>query len=420
MKEDYKIIKEKNGLTIAKKNMPHSAVVAINVLVKVGSRHENAELNGISHVIEHMCFKGTKNHDALAIAKAFEDLGAYFNAYTTRENTVFYVVGLREHYEILLKLLSEIVFDSVYDESELEKEKNVILQEIAHSFDNPDDVVFESLQKLCYPDYSIGRPVIGNKENVLKFNRDTIISFVNKNYSCNNVIVSVAGRIDHEMVRESVAKSFSHNSNNNESIFDVPKFVGGIDLIEKDLDQVHLAMSFKGVDYHDEDYYVAHLLSSILGDGMSSRLFQEIRENLGLVYTIQSFISPYHNAGTFGIFAGTDVNNLPKMLEAISKELQKICKNIDDQEIIRATNKFKANLLMSREVTSQRGSEMAADIAIYGRYIEPQEVIEKLEAITKDKLFEIANKIFSGKVGLSAIGRIGSSISKEKISEIFN
>lgn len=419
MKENYQLFQLENGLTIASTQLPHSAIIAINILVKVGSRHESKSLNGISHLIEHMCFKGTKNFSATQIAEEFENLGAYFNAYTSREHTVFYVVGLREHYPRLLFLLSDIVFNSIYDQKELEKEKNVIFQEIAHSRDNPDEVVFEELQKLSYPDNLIGFPIIGNTENVKSFKKDDIIDFVRKNYTTNNMIISVAGNLDHELVKNTISQHFSKISNSSISKFDHPIFHGGIKLIEKELDQLHLALVFNGRDYHSKDYYAAHLLSAILGDGMSSRLFLEIRENLGLVYAIQSFMNPYHNAGTFGVFAGTDAANANQVLEKIAEQFAKIKENITDTELERAKNKFKAHLLMSREVTSQRSAELATDIAIYNRYIEPEEVVRKIDAVTKEKILTLASEIFSGKFAFSAIGKIKGNLDEEKILRHF-
>ncbi|MEQ9116375.1 MAG: pitrilysin family protein [Rickettsiales bacterium] len=419
MKEDYQVSVLDNKLTVASAKLPHSSIVAINILVKVGSRHENKKLSGISHVIEHMSFKGTKTRSAIQIAEEFENLGAHFNAYTSRETTVFFVVGLKEHYQKLLNLLTDIVCESVYDKKELEKEKGVILQEIAQSNDNPDEHVFEELQKLCYPKHSMGRPIIGSQENVKAFTKSDILSFVEENYTPQNIIVSVAGNLEHEYVLKTVSQLFQSKPNGNTSSLDEPSFAGGFKLIERDLDQVHLVLSFEGESYHSKDYYTAHMLSSILGDGMSSRLFVEVREKLGLVYAIQSFASPYCNAGTFNVFAGTDVNNAMLVLEKIAEELDKIKSNVNEFELQRAKNRFKSSLMMSREITSQRGSELANDIATYGRYIECDEVISKLENITVADICNLADKTFSRNFAFSAIGKVSEKIDESKLSNLF-
>ena len=406
MKEDYKISVLDNELTIASAKLEHSAIVAINVLIKVGSRHESTKLNGISHLIEHMSFKGTKTRSATQIAEEFENLGAHFNAYTSRETTVFYAVGLKEHYQKLLDLLLDIVCESTYDENELEKEKGVILQEIAQSNDNPDEHVFEEIQKLCFPESSIGYPVIGLQKNVKAFCRNDILNFVKNNYTPKNIVISVSGNLDHDFILKTVTSSFNSNNKNTEYTFDKPIFAGGTKLIKRDLDQVHLVLSFNGCSYDSEDYYTTHVLSSILGDGLSSRLFIEIREKFGLVYAIQSFASPYHNAGTFNIFAGTDSENVMQVLIKVSEELQKIKSDVTKLEFERAKNKFKSSLMMSREVTSQRGSELANDIATYGRYIECQEVVEKIDQVKISDVCSLADKIFADKFAFAAIGKV--------------
>ncbi len=403
------IITLKNGLRVAVDEMKEVETASIAVFVHTGSRNETVENNGISHFLEHMAFKGTKTRSARQIAEQFEEIGGKINAYTSREKTVYYVKVLKQHAEFAVEFLSDILQNSVFDKSEVEKERGVILQEIAMTNDTPDDIIFDYWQRAAYPDQPIGRSILGPVKNIKKFQRQDFVDYISSQYNYHNICLVAAGNIKQEDLVKYGQKYFTNLNKNKLEPVKKAKYIGGDFRKEKKLEQVNLILGFKGFSYIDEEnHYRAHLLSMILGNGMSSRLFQEIRENKGLAYSIFAFNYANFDSGLFGIYAATTEDKAGELISATKNELQKICQKVTDKEISRVVTQCKAGILMTKESTNSRSQKLGSDILYYNRIIDDKEAIEKISAITKKDLTNMASKIFSSsKSTFAAIGKVG-------------
>lgn len=395
-----------SGLRIAVDEMKEVETVSVGVFVNTGSRNETKEINGISHFLEHMAFKGTKKRNAKQIAEQFEDIGGRINAYTSKEKTVFYAKVLKKDAEFAVEFLADILQNSVFDDVELERERGVILQEIAMTNDTPDDIVFDYFGEVAYPNQALGRTILGPKNNIKKFKRENFINYISKQYNHKNIAITAAGAITQKKLVDLSKKHFTSFKSNEILPVEVPKYQGGKSLKEKSLEQINLVLGFKSSSYQDENHYINQVLAMILGGGMSSRLFQEIRENQGLAYSISAFNQPYSDCGLFGIYAGTTPEKAQKLISSTKKEITKICQSINDQELVRAKNQFKAGLLMAKESTSSRMQRLGNNILSYNRIIKDEEVKQKIDNVTKQDVVAVAKKIFSGKESFAAIGKI--------------
>lgn len=402
------IITLKNGLRVAVDEMKEVDTVSIAVFVYTGSRNETLENNGISHFLEHMAFKGTKTRTARQIAEQFEEIGGKINAYTSREKTVYYVKVLKQHTEFAVEFLSDILQNSIFDKTEVEKERGVILQEIAMTNDTPDDIIFDYWQSTAYPNQPIGRSILGPVDNIKKFQRQDFIDYISSQYNNHNICVVASGNIKEKDLVKYSQKYFTNLNNKKLKPVKKPNYIGGNFRKEKKLEQVNLIFGFEGFSYMDESkHYQSHLLSMILGSGMSSRLFQEVRENRGLAYSIFSFNYAHHDSGLFGIYAATTANKVNELISTTKNELEKICQKITDRELSRVVSQFKAGLLMAKESTNSRSQKLGSDILCHNRIIQDQEIIDRISSITKKDLINIATSIFSSsKPTFAAIGQI--------------
>ena len=340
------ITKLDNGLTVVTDRIEHVETVALGVWVDVGARHETKEVNGVSHMLEHMAFKGTARRTAQDIAEEIEAVGGHLNAYTSRENTAYYVKVLKEDVGLGLDIISDILQNATLDQDELERERQVILQEIAQANDTPDDIVFDYFQRTAFPDQPIGWPVLGHPQVISQMTRDTIADFMGTLYSPQRMVVSAAGKIDHDSFVAMVQKAFV-TFPEHAPIDTVPmRYAGGDLYVERDLEQVHVVMGLPSIAYGAEKFYEFAVFNTIFGGGMSSRLFQEIREKRGLVYTVYSFNSHYADGGLFGIYAGTGPSQVSELIPAICDELKRAAEDITDKEVTRARNQLKASVLM--------------------------------------------------------------------------
>lgn len=405
MKEPI-ITKLKNGLRISTDEMHEVETVSIGIFVHTGSRNEIESINGISHFLEHMAFKGTDTRSARKIAEDFEGIGGYINAYTSREKTVYYVKVLKEYAEYAVEFLSDIIQNSLFESKEIKKESTVILQELAMSIDTPDDIIFDYFQETAYPNQSIGRPIIGSKKNIKKFNRQDFINYINNYYSYENIVIAGAGNISHKNLTKWTEKYFNKLSQNKKIKLEKASYKGGSFLETKKLEQVHYLLGFHGVSYHDKNYYKSQILSLILGGGMSSRLFQKIREDQGLAYSIYSFNHSFNDSGIFGIYGGTSVEKINKMIDSISNELLKITKKISDEELKRAKTQFIASLKMSKESSSSRMQKLGSNILFFNKNYSDDEVIAKFKDIDIGEIFDYAKNIFSTNSTVSVIGNV--------------
>lgn len=394
-----------NGLTVVTYHMPNVNSVAINVIVNVGSRYEQSSEIGISHFLEHMAFKGTTTRSAKQIAEEFDSIGGHFNAYTSHEQTVYYSKILNENCYKALEILADIIQNSVFSKEEIAKEYQVILQEIAHVQDNPDELIHEKFYSSAYENQALGRSILGTHDSLAKFDREHFSNYVDKHYNAENIYLSVAGNISHEQVVEFAKKLFCSLKNKQNSHFEKVRYTGGHSFITKDLEQTTLVLGFESVPYFNiQQLYHTQVLSLILGNGMSSRLFQQIREKLGLVYSIGSYNSSYCDSGIFGIYASTNHDKLPFLAEQLVNEIKKISTDIKDSEIDRAKIQLKTSIYMAQEKSSYKSEEIGKNFAVFGKYIPTEQIIEHIMNITKQDIINIANKIFVTKPTLSIIG----------------
>lgn len=396
-----------SGLRVATDEMKDVETVSVGVFVNTGSRHETPEINGISHFLEHMAFKGTKKRNAKQIAEEFEGIGGRINAYTSKEKTVYYAKVLKKHAEFAVEFLADILQNSTFDKVELEKERGVILQEIAMTNDTPDDIVFDYFQETAYPSQALGRSILGPVKNIKKFSREHFSDYIGKQYSYKNMAVVAAGNIKEKDLVKWSQKYFTSLGTNKIKAPQAAKYSGGDFRKEKKLEQINLVMGFKGLSYLDPNYYAAQILAMILGGGMSSRLFQEVREQRGLAYSIYAFNHSHFDSGIFGIYAGTTPEKTNELISATSGEIKKICEKISDKELQRVRTQFEAGLLMAKESTSARMQRLGGEILSHDRLIPDQEVMKKVLAVEKSDVTKLAEKIFSGsKMTFAAIGKV--------------
>lgn len=408
-----KIITLDNGLRLAADEMKEVETVSIGVFVNTGSRNETSEINGISHFLEHMAFKGTKTRSAKQIAEEFEGIGGRINAYTSKEKTVYYVKVLKKHAEFAVEFLADILQNSTFDAVELEKERGVILQEIAMTNDTPDDIIFDYFQETAFPDQALGRSILGPVKNIKKFKREHFLDYVGRQYNYSNMAVVAAGAIKEKDLEKWVKKYFNQLGTSKIKATEAGKYHGGNFSKEKSLEQVNLVMGFKGTSYKDKDYYKTQILAMVLGGGMSSRLFQEVREERGLAYSIYAFNYAYDDSGTFGIYAGTTPQKANELVSATCEEIKKICEKIGDQELTRVKTQFEAGLLMAKESTSSRMQKLGSDIFTKNRIVSDEEIRKEIAAVSKGQLVKLANKIFIGaKPTFASIGKVKKINSK--------
>ena len=396
-----------NGLRIATDRLPHVDTVAIGVWVAIGARHEPAPLNGIAHFLEHMAFKGTARRSAPAIAREIENVGGQLNAYTAREQTAYYARILAEDVPLALDILADILQHSTFVEEELERERAVILQEIGQAEDTPDDIIYDFLQKTAYPDQGLGRPILGDNSTVEAISRGDLFSYMRERYTPDRLIIVAAGGIDHAALVENAARLFSDLPSASADSITPARYIGGDYRQEKDLEQVHLAMAFPGISYHDPDYYAASVLSTLFGGGMSSRLFQEIRERRGLAYSVYSYSASYLDSGLFGLYVGTGREEVHELMPVLCEEMQKLGHIIDDEEITRAKAQLLAGYRMSRESTFNRCEQLAQALLAYNRPIPPSEYVGGVTSVHQGQLQSLSARILKAPLSLAAIGPIG-------------
>ena len=393
-----------NGIQVATDTFETIETVSVGAWVSVGTRHESPELNGISHLLEHMAFKGTERRSAQAIAEEIEAVGGHLNAYTSRENTAYFAKVLKKDLPLAMDIISDILQYSSLDSEELKRERAVVIQEIKQAQDSPDDIVFDYFQQAAYPNQAIGRSVLGSASKIEGIKRDTIKGFMRENYACDRLVLSAAGSVSHEAFVTLAKNSFSQLPLKGPMTIEELGYVSGEFREERDLEQLHLVLGFEGLSYIDADYYPMAVLSTLLGGGMSSRLFQEARERRGLVYSIYTFASNYQDGGLFGVYAGTGSDKIGELLPVICGEVISVCNSISENEIVRAKAQLKSSTLMALESSSSRCEQAARQIQIFGRPVTIPEVITKIDAVNKDRVEAIARRIFSSRPTVAAIG----------------
>ena len=407
---------KQNGLTVATDTASDFESITVSVLVKNGSRNENQQNNGISHFLEHMAFKGTSTRTARDIAEEFDMIGGYFNAYTSRTSTVYYAKVLKDDLEKATDILTDIILNSTFAKEELEKEREVILQELCMTRDTPDDIVFDYFQETAFKDQPLGRSILGTEEFIKKLSREELCDYFKNQYSTKNTIISAAGNFDADKFNDMVDDRFKNFQTKSVSKYEKANYSGGELRVSKDLEQNQFLMGFEGLSYLDENFYDLQILAIILGGGMSSRLFQEIREKRGLVYNISAFSSSYSDCGIFVIHSALDSKNINLLIDLIIQELLSVTEKIDDMEIERAKAQVRSNLLMSMESTTSRAKKLCNNFAMFGRYISNDEILKKVNDVSVGSLKKIARQILSNNnITITTLGNVANICSYNKI-----
>jgi predicted Zn-dependent peptidase len=382
-----------NGFRIVTENMPSLQSASLGVWVSAGGRHERADQNGIAHFLEHMAFKGTKKRNALQIAEAIEDVGGFINAYTSREATAYYVRVLEKDVPLAFDVISDIVLNSVFDPREVDIERGVILQEIGQSLDTPDDIIFDWLQEVSYPDQPFGRTILGPAERVESFTRENLAEFVAQNYVPNQMILAAAGAVDHDALVRLAEASFGHLPSGQGLLAQPALYKGGECRVVKDLEQAHFALSLETTGYMSDDIYTGQVYAVAMGGGMSSRLFQEAREKRGLCYTIYAQAGAYSDTGSLTIYSGTSGDDVAGLSELCIEELKRSAQDMTTAELDRARNQMKAGLLMGLESPASRCERLARMTGIWGRVPGLEEVVGKIDAVSVQDVMDYAQRL---------------------------
>jgi predicted Zn-dependent peptidase len=373
-------------------NIPHVRSVAIGFWVNVGSRDEIADINGISHFIEHMMFKGTQKRTAKEIAEALDAVGGFLNAFTTKEYTCYYARVLDEHFDLAAEILSDMIFQPQFNQRDIEKEKNVIIEEIKMYEDTPDELVHDVFAGSMWQEHALGLPVIGSAEVIAGLSRKQLCEFYKKHYTPRNMIISVAGNIEPEKVVDKLKNILDLKKDKvlaRKMI--TPLSCKKTNCCNKKTEQVHLCIGTPGFSLDNKNIYTFQVINTILGGGISSRLFQEIREQRGLVYSVFSYHASYHDTGLFCIYAGLSKQNVEQVLDIIFKQIRDIQLNgLKDDELRRAKDQIKGNLYLSLESVSARMSRLGKSQIYLGKVLHPEEIVHKVSEVTPDKIQELA------------------------------
>ena len=396
-----------NGMTVLTDDMPHLESASLGIWVKSGSRSETEAEHGISHMLEHMAFKGTRSRNALEIAETIENVGGDLNAATSVEHTGYFARVLKEDVGLAGDILSDILQNSLFEQQELDREQQVIVQEIGAARDNPDDHVFDLFQSAAYPSQPIGRSILGTVESVKSFGPDSIRAYMDRNYVGDRMVICAAGNVDHDALVDVAGERFRDLKPSGAPDPVKARYVGGEERLLSDHEQAHIVLGFEGRAYNSDGFYAAQILASILGGGMSSRLFQEVREKRGLCYSVYAFHWAFGDSGIFGVAASTGEEQVTELLPVVLDELRKATDQISDEEVVRVRNQIRAGLLMSLESPSSRAGQLARQQILWGRPIPLQETVERINRITADRVKQVARQIFeAGKVSLAGIGPV--------------
>ncbi|MGF1640625.1 MAG: M16 family metallopeptidase [Rhodospirillales bacterium] len=395
-----------NGLRVATDPMASVETAAVGVWVAAGSRHEDSDVGGVSHFLEHMVFKGTPRRDARAIAEEIEAVGGHLNAHTSREYTAFYAKVLKEDVGLAIGIIADIIQNASLDAEELDRERTVVLQEIMQCLDTPDDLVFDRFQETAFPDQPLGRSVLGSSERIRAMTRDHLVRYLGDHYGAARMILAGAGRVDHEALVAAAEAAFEGLAAGDPRPGKPARYTGGDWRDARDLEQVHVVLGFEGLGYRDPDFYALSVLSTLLGGGMSSRLFQEAREQRGLVYSIYSFPSSYTDTGLFGVYAGTGESEVEELIPLICDEVSKVSMAVGEQEVARARAQIKSSVLMALESPSARCEQLARQLMIFDRPIPTAEIVARIEAVDTEAVLRVARRICRKPPTVAAIGPI--------------
>lgn len=400
-----------NGVRVVLEKIPNVRSVTIGIWVKTGSRHETAALNGISHFLEHMFFKGTENLTAKEIAESFDRIGGQVNAFTSKEYTCYYAKVLDNHATYALEILADMFFNSTFDEEELAKEKNVVYEEIKMYEDTPDDIVHDLLTKAIFENHPLGYPILGSEETLATFTKDMLKDYMYNSYTPDKVVISIAGNVEESFMKEVEKRFGTYKGGNREELDAKPIFHKNEVIRRKDTEQAHLCIGFNGYSVRDKRIYPLIIANNILGGSMSSRLFQEVREKRGLAYSVYSYHSSYEDTGTVTIYGGTAVNQLDVLAETIFNILHDLKNNgITVKELENSKEQIKGNLVLGTEGTNSRMSRNGKNELLLGEHKSIDEMIQIIDAVTIDEVNQVCSELFTEEYSISLIAPDGVHI----------
>lgn len=411
----------KNGLRVVSHEMPHLETVSLGVWINAGARNEAPEQHGIAHFLEHMAFKGTNRRSAMQIAEEIESAGGDINAATGMEMTSYFARVLKDDTPLALDVLADILLEPRFDIDEIDRERQVVIQEIGASLDDPGDLVFDLAQQCAYPEQALGRPILGTVGSVSSFSPDMISDYRDTHYGAPGMVLSAAGAITHDDLVREAEDAFGRFSGRPCQALEDGAYSGGFVSRDKPLEQTHIVLAFKAPGYTDERFYTTQVMASILGGGMSSRLFQEIREKRGLCYSIGSFSSNFAETGLLGIYAATSPELTDELVTVLTGELTAFAESVRDDETVRARAQLKAGLLMSLESSSMRADQVARQLLAFGRVVPVEEVAQKVDAVDRAAVADLAARLFrSAQPVYSAVGALDGLASYERVAAQFN
>ncbi len=395
-----------NGFRVVTEHMPGVASAALGVWVDAGTRHESAAENGIAHFLEHMAFKGTGSRSARQIAEAIEDVGGYLNAYTSRERTAYYARVLSDDVPLAMDIIADILRDPKLAEPDIEVERGVILQEIGQAMDTPDDIIFDWLQETAFPEQPMGRAILGPPERVRAFGRRDLGGFIQRHYTPGRMILAAAGDVDHGQILRLAEQLYGDMAPSDAGPPQPAAYTGGERRVVKTLEQAHMALALPAPSFLDEGYHATQILAVALGGGMSSRLFQEARENRGLCYTIFAQSAAWSDAGMMTIYAGTGGEQLAELVDLTADELNRAARDLEEAEVARARAQTKAGLLMSLESVSARAERLAAMLSAWGRIPPLDEIVARIDAVGVPEAQAAARRLLGAPPALALYGPV--------------
>ena len=412
------IDKLKNGIRVITEEIPSIESVSVGIWINAGSRNEKKKENGIAHFLEHMAFKGTEKRSALQIAEEIENVGGFINAYTSREITCYYAKVLKDHLPLAVDILSDIISNSIFNEKEIEIEKGVIIQEIGQMKDTPDDVIFELLQREAYADTQLGRSILGSEENIKSFKRKNFTDFIENNYFSEKIVICAAGNLKHKELYKLADSLKNIKALKQESIVSKVQFKGGEKRVVKDLEQAHFAVGFEAPSLKSPKLFAGKVFSVIMGGGMSSRLFQEIREKRGLCYSIGTSFDCYSDNGMFLSYAGTSGEKVKELSEVIALEFKNSITSITETEVERAKTQLKSSLLMGLENSTSRSERLARGLILWDKIVEVQETISKIDTVKLQDVKSFGAEIFQdSNPAMALYGKVQDALDVEQFSQ---
>lgn len=407
------------GLRVASRPLAQAQSISVGIWVNAGARDERDSEMGIAHMLEHMAFKGTKRRSARDIATEVENVGGYMNAHTSREETAYYLRLLPEYLDMGIDILSDILTEPTMPDEEIERERGVIIQEIGQSQDTPDDIVFDMFARASYGDHTLGRPILGSIDSVSGFSRNNLRGFMSRHYGAGQMLVTASGAIEHDDFVKRVEQRLGHVATAEDTRRVSPGWLGGRDIETRDLEQTHLVIGLPSFGALDDRRFPMMVLSTLFGGGMSSRLFQEVREKRGLCYSIFSFASMYSDSGHFGVYAGTSAEQADEMLIVTAQQLAELAMNVGEDEVSRAKAQLRASLVMARESVSGCGDALARQIMLFGAPVDDAELLDQIAAVDAASVRGVAGDLIGGgQPAIAAIGPQSSIMENDRLAAL--